>query len=224
MLKNKLFPRKTVQIVRCGIESDLPWSLHQQISSDLAAIKTSLNPLTVVAGAGNSNLHLFTKFMVNELPLILRDTFENLMRNFNEPNMEIVQALLKFMKDINLPNENGETPLIIATQQKQTRTVQHLIDSDANINAQDYFGNTALIFAAHNGHRKVVKDLIKANANGNSHTKGGNTALMASAYGGHIEIVQDLIKAKVNVDTQNENGDTSLIFLLVMDMQKLYKI
>ena len=239
MLLNKLFPKKTVQVLRFRKDSELPMFSDQEIISDLESINSNLSPLAVASGADNMNVQLFAKLMQDQPPTVLRDTFENIMLNSVQPNMEIVRALLASMNDINMRTARGKTPLIIAAEQKQTKIIRHLMlyDKDIkaynlnkdttmkestgimldlvkdhiNVNARDHDGVTALIHAAHYGHMEVVRYLIEASPNVNGQDKDAITALNLAALNGHMEIVKYLIEANVSVNGQVKDSHIALI-------------
>ena len=211
ILQNTLFPKKTVQVIRFGKNSDLPMFSYQEVSSDLEYINPNLNPLTVAAGAGSNNIHLFKKYVADKSPLILQGAFQIMMHNSFRPNMEIVKALLKSMKDINILNDHGQTPLIIAVEQKQSEIVRHLLDSTRDVDAHKSNDDTLVLDAARDESHKTVLHLIKDNVDVNAQDDYGHTALIFAARSGHIEIVQDLIRADAAVNAQNNDGDTALI-------------
>ena len=239
MLQNKLFPQKNVQVLRSGKNVELQMFMDKEIISDLESINSNLNPLAVASGADNSNAELFEKLIQDQPPLVLLDTFENIMRNSVQPKMGIVQALLEPMNDINMRNEIDKTPLIIAAEHNQTETIRHLmhyskdvktensnkdtagkesteivldlVKDRINVNARDNNGSSALIFAARNVNVDIVKCLIEANANVNGQDEDGDTALIRAAHNGHLEIVKYFIEADANVNGQGKDGLTALI-------------
>ena len=120
--------------------------------------------------------------MKDQPSLILRDIFENIMLNSIQPNMKIVQSLLKSMNDINMRNESGKTPLIIAAEQNQTETIQHLISLmyyNKDVNSKNSNKDTTRKVSTEN-----VLDLVKDFININARDYNGSTALFLAAQKG----------------------------------------
>jgi ankyrin repeat protein len=71
-----------------------------------------------------------------------------------------VKCLLSSGADINLPNNCGQSPLFVASQQGRCNVVKCLLNSSADINLCDEDGRSPLLVASRSGHREVVKCLI----------------------------------------------------------------
>lgn len=78
--------------------------------------------------------------------------------------IELIKALIS--KNINAIDDNGYTPLILASAYGYTELVKELIATGANINAKSYEGISALEVASHRKHRWVKKMLRDAGATG----------------------------------------------------------
>ena len=63
---------------------------------------------------------------------------------------------------VDLPANNGVTPLMDAAQSNHAGTVKLLLEAGADKNAQDVEGETALSTAAENGCEAVVEVLLAA--------------------------------------------------------------
>ena len=158
-------------------------------------------------------------------------------------SLPIVQALLKApdAKDsINLSNNNGETPLMIAAFRGNFPITQALIAAGADATIADKQGDTALSVAQPNCKPALEAALATANSNllnavANNDLPGVNKALAAganpnidlsqimgagnsqslltiTANHNNTAIAEALIAAKANVDFQNYQGATALIY------------
>lgn len=79
-------------------------------------------------------------------------------------------AILKILLDIpgidvDLQDNDGNTPLRLATVNNQTESVRQLLEKSANPNIQNNDGNTPLIRAMAQGYTEISKLLLQANAN-----------------------------------------------------------
>ena len=107
---------------------------------------------------------------------------------------------------VNVHDEDGNTPLIIASGQGYLEIVEFLIASGADLNQTSTDngghppGHTALIMSSRNGHLKVVKALIAAGADVNAENYSGATALIITAQLGYLEIVKVLIASGADVN------------------------
>ena len=111
-------------------------------------------------------------------------------------DLPTIQRLLTSQSNIiNVTNEFGITPLMIASFCGRLEVVKVLIQAGANVNATDKDGTTALMIASFFGHLEVVNTLIGAGANVNATYHNGDTALMAASDNGHLEVVNALIQA-----------------------------
>jgi len=88
---------------------------------------------------------------------------------------------------VDLPSDEGITPLIAASSEGHSSIVPLLIDAGANVNAVDKDGTTALMAAAARGHIEAVEKLLAAKANTNAQNVDGHTALMF-AYNGKNQV------------------------------------
>ncbi|CAB1340430.1 unnamed protein product [Coregonus sp. 'balchen'] len=148
---------------------------------------------------------------------------QNLFSYVEEENLAALKAHLDKFK------ENGQTPLMLASEQGSIEIVQELIRRGANVNLDDVDCWSALICAAKEGHVDVVKELLDSSAYIEHRDMGGWTALMWTAYKGrveqysvypiiwaagrgHAEIVQVLLENGAKVNCSDKYGTTPLIW------------
>ena len=123
-----------------------------------------------------------------------------------------VQAYLDSGVDINARDENGSTPLHIASLNGQEQVVELLINRGAEVNATSEIGGwTPLHMAASKNHIQVVSFLIKKGADEDAKAIiGGWTPLHWAALEGHKDIVELLIKLGANINSKDNMGNTPL--------------
>lgn len=133
-----------------------------------------------------------------------------------EGNIEMSEALIKAVDDINARDNKGNTALMLAAAFGKTETVSILIKAGADVNANNNDGFTALMFAVYGGYSTdTVKILINAGADVNDN-KYGCTVLMLAAAFGKTEMVHSIISAGADVNARDNNGNTALIMAAIL--------
>lgn len=140
--------------------------------------------------------------------------------------MDIAQLLVERGANIEQPNEDGHTPLLIAIQIGNEQMVRMLLAHGANQNVYDEFGDftrTALHHACLKGCLESVQVLLDAGADINLQRDNddGETALMAAAQLGYMEIVRVLLDAGGDVNLQDNDGCTALFEARGEDITRL---
>ena len=105
----------------------------------------------------------------------------------------------------------GNTALMLAAKQGDTKEMQRLIAAGADVNAANQAGNTALLIAARAGKTNAVKTLLDKGANVNAANQAGSTALLEAVQAGETSAVKALLAKGANVNAVNREGDTALL-------------
>ena len=80
-------------------------------------------------------------------------------------------------REVDIVDEAGWTPLIIASSAGHQDIVEMLVTKGANINAVTSEGRSALLYAASKGREKIVEYLLSKGADPNKADKLGATPL-----------------------------------------------
>lgn len=127
--------------------------------------------------------------------------------------ISIVNVHLEKGTDVNLPDEEGRTPLMYASYNGHTDVIKKLIEKGANVNIQDPFGRTALMMAASGPFPETVKVLLDSGADPNLTDKDEHfTALMYAASEGQLEVVKLLLVYKSDPAMKDIDGDDASVF------------
>ncbi|KAJ3606221.1 hypothetical protein NHX12_025741 [Muraenolepis orangiensis] len=129
---------------------------------------------------------------------------QNLFGYVEEENLSAMKSHLDRFKDVDGRSDNGQTPLMLASEQGSLEIVQELIRRGANVNLDDVDCWSALISAAKEGHLEVVKELLENSAYLEHRDMGGWTALMWAAYKGRMEVSQLLLDNGANPNTTGQ--------------------
>ncbi len=140
----------------------------------------------------------------------------SLEQAIDRENIPAIQAALARGESANAVDESGETPLMFASKNGQTRIVRLLLlyaQADPNVPSQSWQtpGETALMLACQHNHADIVSLLLDAGADIEQTDNTGKTALMVASEGGHLEIVRQLLGARAKVDAQTQAGATALM-------------
>lgn len=137
-------------------------------------------------------------------------TPQGFLKAVENDNHEAVRVFLSSGVDLEVNDERGWTPLLIATANGKGSLAQLLIHSGARINARDINGFTALHWAALQGMSNIVVLLISKEVDVNSQSKFKWTPLMQACTRGHLSVCSLLIAAGANWELANSDGATAL--------------
>jgi len=145
----------------------------------------------------------------------------------------IVDWLIKNKIDIDIRNNNKETPLHVVCSLGYLKMAELLLTNRANVNAEDQFGNTPLHLACQNGDLEIAKLLIEKRADVNARNKKGDTSLHSASctrklsgnnsdnFQNRKKIIELLKGLKAtNLNIKNEEGITAQTQVLKFFIQQ----
>ena len=128
-----------------------------------------------------------------------------------------VENLVRAGEDLEVRDDNGRTPLLVAAYRRDPAVAKALIEAGANINALDNQSYDAVTIAAVANDLPMLKLLLASGANARAITSPyGGSALIASSHRGHVEVVELLIAHRAPLDHVNNLGWTALIEAIVL--------
>lgn len=106
-------------------------------------------------------------------------------------NIDIVSlnVLLAGGAEIETIDENGNTPLMLASKIGNLRMFRIIMAHNPNLNTRNKNSETALIIAAEHGQTEIVRSLIQKGANPNLINQSGFTPAELAKRNGHSQIL-----------------------------------
>lgn len=121
-------------------------------------------------------------------------------------------AILKMLKTLDEPNNNGMTPLMLVQYNYlnfMTAAQAVLIERGADVNRKDSRGRTALIIAAdEHCYKDAIKELVRAGADIDAADTNGRTALHYALRYGSQDVARYLIKKGADYNRADNSGVT----------------
>lgn len=126
-------------------------------------------------------------------------------------HLSIVKILLNYV-DVDLPNNIGSTPLIIAAEGGKLEMVMEMLKHNANWRLQNHDGHTAFMKAIIHGHAQVVKVLLAHKAIEQIADGSHSTAMhiACSAEETKPDMIDLLHGQGLNLDAKDDCGRTPL--------------
>lgn len=154
------------------------------------------------------------------------DNTMSLIEAVDQQNEQQVQELLAQSTEVDIQNDKGETPLLIATHQNNVAIAKALIDAGADINKQDAIQDSPYLYAGAQGKTEILAYMLAHREPDQTvvNRYGGN-ALIPAAEKGHLENVKQLLEdGRADINHQNNFGYTALIEAVALtDGSPLYQ-
>ena len=148
-----------------------------------------------------------------------------LHRNVNhEQNKKNAEILIYSGANVNISDNRGLTPLMLACRSRNEKLVESLLNAEADIEMTDNHGNTALMFACDNNDPAIVELLLSRAANVNSTNHDGISPLHFACREGNRNIVRMLLQKGANPHVKNSKGQTPLDIAVEHNYNALVKL
>ncbi|EWG51413.1 hypothetical protein FVEG_16788 [Fusarium verticillioides 7600] len=117
-----------------------------------------------------------------------------------------LEVLLPFARNIDLPDNDGSTPLILAAVRGHCRSVRVLLKAGAKVDAVDPWNQTALFTAVDVGAVDVVRTLLEFGADPNISSINGHSPLALATGKNSSEMVEILLEFSADLDAPAFDG------------------
>lgn len=122
-----------------------------------------------------------------------------------ELDCELRAALLKELKNLDLPREDGRTPLLLLNPREAQELIPLFLERNADVNHVDNRGMTALMLYPS---KDIAKELLRAGADVNMADNEGNTALHYALEEWATDSARYLIRKGADYNRANNQGIT----------------
>lgn len=140
-----------------------------------------------------------------------------LFQAVKEGKKEQVKNLIDDGANIDEIGENGNTPVMVATQTGDVELVRLFIQEDADIDQQNKHLDNVLLYASAEGNFDIVELAIEAGADTTITNRFGGTALIPAADRGHVDIVRLLLeRSDVDINHINDLHWTALLEAVIL--------
>lgn len=141
---------------------------------------------------------------------ILREIDKRLLGAFANCFSDLaIKMIVRNGANINVSDDNGTTPLILACQEGRDECVDFLISEGAHVNACDQKGYTALHAASARGCIECIDLLVASGADVGWADERGVTALHRAAGNGRIGCAKRLVAVGADVNAASKDGFTA---------------
>ncbi|RBA13827.1 hypothetical protein FPRO05_02620 [Fusarium proliferatum] len=211
----------------CGMGL-IEYSLDQRLYSSLEALldiwKSILTEvglprrvaITAALRLRYSKLNDKQAYLIQKVLDLCRDISEVTTTKVHEAILQcadLQEALQEQPWAINTIDGAGESPLLLATQRNQIRSMEVLISAGADVNQQSYDGRSPLMVAAGEQNVESVKMLLKSKSKVDLCNDEGATALHHASMEAEPEVISLLLAAGASVKQRDAFGDTPLHWL-----------
>ena len=122
-------------------------------------------------------------------------------------DVKSLEELLKIKVDLNIQDEEGCTPLLLAVDFGHFEIVKILVSNRANLNATNFYDETPLGRAIEKGHYTITKYLLENGASVNVDF-GEESPLQMAIKEQNLEIIQMLLENGANPNFYDNSEDT----------------
>ena len=122
-------------------------------------------------------------------------------------DFECMQALVADGFDVDTPNAQGETCVLVATMQGHADFVRACVtELKADVHRQGHNGFSALQVAVHFGRAQMLKVLAELGADVNEESRSGYTPLSYAVHRDNLKCIEELFKLNADPTMKNKLG------------------
>lgn len=142
----------------------------------------------------------------NIIEKIALSMMNELDATYDVPDIEIINSIMLFVKDLEQVDRDGRTLLVNAACYGRKNVLEFLINKGANVNASDKMGFTAMHFAAQENHADIIRILLKNGADINARNAFGNPPIFCVRLPHAKELYKLLMENGADPNIKNNFG------------------
>ena len=123
---------------------------------------------------------------------------------------QALQGSAEKCADVNLHNNNGDSPLTRAVFLEQLNIIKLLVYKGANVNHKNFDGSSSLILSGYNDNIEIIQFLIEKGGNIHNTNNKKNNALMIAAAWNNFNVCRFLVSNGVDLMALDIDGCTAL--------------
>ncbi|XP_077299624.1 uncharacterized protein LOC143920572 [Arctopsyche grandis] len=135
---------------------------------------------------------------------------EGTLVDIEHKNVDTLHFLIDKGVDIDMPDKDGETPLLIAALKYKDKATEYLLELGANPNSRNKKGQTVLHYVARTGHVFLFESLLSKGADPNIRDKDDRSPFHCAAEIGSVHILKLFIDKGFDIDMPDKDGVTPL--------------
>ncbi len=133
---------------------------------------------------------------------------------------KLLLSLINNGADVNIIDDEQNTPLQIAFQRDNIEIIMALLDRGADVNVSDKEGNTPLHLACEKGNIELVNKIINKGADINTSNGNQYTPLHLACKNGNVELVNKLINKGADVNAEDAFGEIPFHYIDLNDYKE----
>ncbi len=148
---------------------------------------------------------------------ITKQKMDNILEACREGDLQkVIKQLKRGISNIEYQEDEGYTPLTIASKDGRLDIVKCLVEHGANVEGRDYYGYTPLMYASWGDHLDIAKYLLEEKgADIGAKDDEGNTSLIYASRCIEIldnaDMIKYLLSQGANIEDKNDFEQNSLI-------------
>ena len=175
------------------------------------AASAQIFPLENIAVAAKATPSLSPEAARDRLDLLgFPVSADALSRAIATRHRPLIDLCFSALFDINAPDEDGRSPLLLATLHGDWETVRRLLNAGAGIDAADAHGTTPLMAAAMHGSVEFLRAFAERSASADAADAQGRAALHYAVAAAKLDAIAFLIPLTAKIGATCADGNNAL--------------
>jgi len=191
-------------------------SKKTEILKEIATKYHNYNSLLIGAFESN-NIELIDFLLLEGADINHKDEKGNSVLSYAAENgniQNLKMCIEKYKQNINLQNNEGQTPLMLACNNKHIDAVNYLIGKGALLEIRDNNGQTALFYSVSDNTGQLFNSLIQSNANAIAKDNSKSSVLMEATKKENHKIIEYYLLRNLIVHDKDNKSNSAFQYLI----------